>query len=224
MSFFSQSTSRRLVNNQLANNKSYVMQKYEESVSQASISSKPRSFGALKKFYVNSITTVFKDTLLLYGEEGRNLEFIILMPFTPDEDNQMPHRAMIVHYHINLRSCSSKMREIAIVTTHAMERIIERRRDVRLITLMSEEFNLGLRRPAARSTAVHRNLVLTHQRKETKCLNSSCVAAVPISPVGTVLCGRPKSGPWSWPRTGSRLKNAETACTVGSMVTATSPA
>ena len=142
MSFFSQSTSRRLVNNQLANNKSYVMQKYEESVLQASISSKPRSFGALKKFYVNSITTVFKDTLLLYGEEGRNLEFIILMPFTPDEDNQMPHRAMIVHYHINLRSCSSKMREIAIVTTHAMERIIERRRDVRLITLMSEEFNL----------------------------------------------------------------------------------
>ena len=70
---------------------------------------------------------------------------------------------MIVHYHINLRSCSSKMREIAIVTTHAMERIIERRRDVRLITLMSEEFNLGLRRPAARCTAVHRNLVLTSE-------------------------------------------------------------
>lgn len=104
----------------------------------------PRKTGKLQSRMEADIRRVFAETLIDIGWIGRNLQYVIFQPSTTDLDEKgKPQRAGITQCVLNSRSKHTTYNVVCVLTSHAMERLLERRHDTKLLKIVSEEFNLN---------------------------------------------------------------------------------
>ena len=84
--------------------------------------------------------TAFGDSLIGVGWSSRTFHYFIFE--IHKSDNDRPRQLAINGCSINTRSNAPKFRQIALITMHAMERLLERRCDTELIQLAREEFDM----------------------------------------------------------------------------------
>lgn len=87
------------------------------------------------------IASVFGESLIGGGWSSRTYHYFIFeIEKSPDGK---PLQLVVKGWSLNTRSNSERVRPVAIITMHAMERLMERRRDTALIQLAGIEFDMG---------------------------------------------------------------------------------
>lgn len=80
------------------------------------------------------------DTNLYSYWKGRTFMVFTLMIMTPED--RPPYAELAIHT-INIRSNAQRFYNIGLISTHAMERLLERRNDVNLLALLKEELDFS---------------------------------------------------------------------------------
>lgn len=139
--FFSPATARRMVDSQMRNQYLDVARSFEQAML-AGTSHLPQSLSYKRKWFVAKAKEVFGDMLIEHNWSGRILQYLVILPFLPDGDCSRPYKALIRAYQYSLRANHMSSVDFVVLTTHAMERLLERRKDARLSVLLVEEFNM----------------------------------------------------------------------------------
>ena len=153
MSFLSLSTSSRIIGNQMRTQLAEITARHDESCSAMSNIKQmpPQNLSAKKHWFEDTIAKTLGENLLFMHWVGRALKSVAIMPCIT-EDSEATRRAVITSYSTNVRSNSTTSIPIIILTQHAMQRLMERKKDVRLLTLIKEEFDAAFLLEVLKST------------------------------------------------------------------------
>lgn len=100
----------------------------------------PRKGASAKRFTEEYFKKIFGNTLIGGGWASRAYCFFIFE--IQKTDVVVPLRLLITGWSFNTRSNAANGHPVALITMHAMERLMERRRDTDLIRLARDEFDL----------------------------------------------------------------------------------
>ena len=137
MEHFSNSTASRIVSNQMKSLRNKT-DAFADSISQYSKKSK-----FSKKFYEQQCISLFGESLLDFSWDGRMLSCITFIPFSESlQGEKIPFQVCISVYLLFTRSHISKHHELAIITNHALQRIMQRSGNLNVIDALKKEINL----------------------------------------------------------------------------------
>lgn len=142
MAYLSPTTSRLIVNGQMKSQERDLQSRYDIMMNGPKLT-REASLSSIKKWYERAIKTTFGEMIISSWQEKRMMNAIVIMPISPSADCSRPYQAHITMYSYNLRSTASHNYMIALLTTHVMERLMERRKDVKLIELIKDEFDVN---------------------------------------------------------------------------------
>ena len=87
----------------------------------------------------NGIRTMFGDCVLDLFWEGRTIYCVGLDPVEPSDESNRPFHGMLLLLTRNIRSNNSSETSVTRITTHAMQRMLERRHRADLMPVLREE-------------------------------------------------------------------------------------
>ena len=87
------------------------------------------------------VRRMFADCLLSASWEGRSYAAVAVVPVAPSEANARPYYGMLRYIVVNARSKFHTAGTAAIIGTHVLERLLERKHSSELVNLLREEFD-----------------------------------------------------------------------------------
>jgi hypothetical protein len=102
----------------------------------------PSSVNRKRALVEKQAAQAYGNMLINSWWNGRNFSSFILTPVSPELSNR-PYYAVLIWRSFNLRSNATKDRHLLEVTTHAMERIVERSNDPDLFGVVRKELDLA---------------------------------------------------------------------------------
>lgn len=137
MEFFSESTSSRLVANQM----STILGRYDEYYQELANSNSLKTKFS-KKFHETQVKRLFNESLLHFHWQARTLHCSAFVSVNRDMDgNKIPHRIVLSIYMFHTRSHRSEPIPIASITNHALQRLIQRKAEFSVMDALKAEID-----------------------------------------------------------------------------------